>query len=405
MPPGTAPSFSQSIPLFSIFAFATCGGFSGSLRLSIECAPPNRSAPITVAFGYPFRLHQVYFEAPSCGGGPPERVFLVGDHSSAAQFFVTVGVGSFLYAPAALGGYLFAPQAYRAGGAGPESGLEGLRWNLGGLGVSRGVPVRPPGLPGGGRGPRVELGVTAALAFLWLVASCAWAAALAEVKAATAPAAVLAQVGGCQRPGARCQALGAPRTSGLNTSVPQNPKKPPKIPKNPQKSTKSPKIPQIPQVFGFLNLVLWTGNPKNPPQKNAPKPPNIPQNHPQIQKKPQKAPKISQKIPKNSQKSPKIPPKIPQIPQVFGFLNLVLWTGNPKNLPKKMPQNPQIFPKTTPKSQKKPQKAPKISQKIPKNSQKSPKIPPKIPQIPQVFGFLNLVLWTGNLWFVFKETG
>ncbi|XP_066426580.1 synaptophysin-like isoform X2 [Molothrus aeneus] len=184
--------------LFSIFAFATCGGFSGSLRLSIECAPPNRSAPITVAFGYPFRLHQVYFEAPSCGAGPPERVFLVGDHSSAAQFFVTVGVGSFLYAPAALGGYLFAPQAYRAGG----------------------------------RGPRIDLGVTAALAFLWLVSSCAWAAALAEVKAATSPSGVLAQVGGCQRPGARCQALGAPRTSGLNTSV----------------------------VFGFLNLVLWTGN-------------------------------------------------------------------------------------------------------------------------------------------------
>lgn len=23
----------------------------------------------------------------------------------------------------------------------------------------------------------------------------------------------------------------------------------------------------------------------------------------------------------------------------------------------------------------------------------------------QVFGFLNLILWTGNLWFVFKETG
>uniref|UniRef100_A0A8C3UXZ9 Synaptophysin n=2 Tax=Catharus ustulatus TaxID=91951 RepID=A0A8C3UXZ9_CATUS len=127
-----------------------------------------------------------------------ERVFLVGDHSSAAQFFVTVGVASFLYAPAALGGYLFAPQAYRAGG----------------------------------RAPRIDLGVTAALAFLWLVSSCAWAAALAEVKAATTPSGVLAQVGGCQRPGARCQGLGAPRTSGLNTSV----------------------------VFGFLNLVLWTGN-------------------------------------------------------------------------------------------------------------------------------------------------
>ncbi|XP_071657389.1 uncharacterized protein [Patagioenas fasciata] len=135
--------------LFSIFAFATCGGYSGSLRLSLECPPPNRThgPPLTVSFGYPFRLHQVYFEAPSCGGGPPERVFLVGDYSSAAQFFVVVGVGAFLYAPAALGGYLFLGGGYRPGG----------------------------------RLPRVDLGVTVALAFLWLVASCAWAAALGDV--------------------------------------------------------------------------------------------------------------------------------------------------------------------------------------------------------------------------------
>ncbi|XP_072705124.1 synaptophysin-like isoform X4 [Ciconia boyciana] len=140
--------------LFSIFAFATCGGYAGSFRLSVQCPSPNRSAPaVPVSFGYPFRLHRVYFEAPSCGGGPPERVFL-------------------------------------------------------------------------------DLGLTALLAFLWLVSSCAWAAALADVKAATAPAGVLAQVGGCQRPGVRCRAQGGPRTSGLNTSV----------------------------VFGFLNLVLWTGN-------------------------------------------------------------------------------------------------------------------------------------------------
>ncbi|NWS50583.1 SYPH protein, partial [Probosciger aterrimus] len=92
--------------VFSIFAFATCGGYSGSLELSIECPPPNRSAPdITVTFGYPFRLHQVYLEAPPCAGAAPERVFLLGDFSSAAQFFVAVGVGAFLSSGAALGGY------------------------------------------------------------------------------------------------------------------------------------------------------------------------------------------------------------------------------------------------------------------------------------------------------------
>lgn len=186
---------------FSIFAFGTCGGYGGSFSLSVECPAPNLSRPsISVAFAYPFRLHQVYFEAPSCQvGTPPERVFLVGDYSSAAQFFVTVAVGAFLYAPAALGGYVGRPNAFR------------------------------PGAPA----PRIDLAVTSLLAFLWLVSSCAWAAALADVKAATAPGGVLAQVGACQKGGVgRCRALNPAPTAGLNTSV----------------------------VFGFLNLVLWTGN-------------------------------------------------------------------------------------------------------------------------------------------------
>lgn len=28
-----------------------------------------------------------------------------------------------------------------------------------------------------------------------------------------------------------------------------------------------------------------------------------------------------------------------------------------------------------------------------------------LPAAPQAFGFINLILWIGNLWFVFKETG
>ena len=65
-----------------------------------------------------------------------------------------------------------------------------------------------------------DLLVTALLAFLWLVSSCAWAVALGDVKAATEPGAVLAQVAACQAGGVgRCRALSSAHTAGLNTSV------------------------------------------------------------------------------------------------------------------------------------------------------------------------------------------
>nr|AAH76299.1 Synaptophysin b [Danio rerio] len=83
---------------FAIFAFATCGGYSGVFRMSVECE--NRSESdlnIEVEFAYPFRLHQVWFDAPTCKGSEPERLFLVGDNSSSAEFFVTIGVFSFMW--------------------------------------------------------------------------------------------------------------------------------------------------------------------------------------------------------------------------------------------------------------------------------------------------------------------
>uniref|UniRef100_A0A8B9BDU5 Synaptoporin n=1 Tax=Anser brachyrhynchus TaxID=132585 RepID=A0A8B9BDU5_9AVES len=42
--------------LFAIFAFATCGGYSGGLRLSVDCANKSESdLNIDIAFAYPFR--------------------------------------------------------------------------------------------------------------------------------------------------------------------------------------------------------------------------------------------------------------------------------------------------------------------------------------------------------------
>lgn len=64
------------------------------------------------------RLHQVYFTPPTCSGGT-EQVFLVGDYSSSAEFFVTIGVFAFLYSTAALSIYIFFYEKYKENNKGP----------------------------------------------------------------------------------------------------------------------------------------------------------------------------------------------------------------------------------------------------------------------------------------------
>jgi hypothetical protein len=65
-----------------------------------------------------YRLHQVYFDAPTCRGGTT-KVFLVGDYSSSAEFFVTVAVFAFLYSMGALATYIFLQNKYRENNKGP----------------------------------------------------------------------------------------------------------------------------------------------------------------------------------------------------------------------------------------------------------------------------------------------
>jgi len=183
---------------FSIFAFSTCGSYSGLFKMSVECKNRTESdLDIPVEFEYPFRLHQVYFDAPTCKGGP-ERLFLVGDYSSSAEFFVTIGVFAFLYATAALAIYIFAYEKYKENN----------------------------------KGPLIDLGVTAVFAFMWLVSSAAWAKGLSDVKTATDPDKVLTLISACEDLNNRCREVHDPVMSGLNTSV----------------------------AFGFINLVLWGGN-------------------------------------------------------------------------------------------------------------------------------------------------
>uniref|UniRef100_A0A8C3Q9N2 Synaptoporin n=8 Tax=Passeriformes TaxID=9126 RepID=A0A8C3Q9N2_GEOPR len=185
--------------LFAIFAFATCGGYSGELRLSVDCANKSESdLSIDIAFAYPFRLHQVNFEAPTCEGKRRETLALIGDFSSSAEFFVTIAVFAFLYSLAATVVYIFFQNKYRENN----------------------------------RGPLIDFIVTVVFSFLWLVSSSAWAKGLSDVKVATDPDEVLLLMSACKQQSNKCLPVRSPVMSSLNTSV----------------------------VFGYLNFILWAGN-------------------------------------------------------------------------------------------------------------------------------------------------
>ncbi|XP_054640674.1 synaptoporin b [Dunckerocampus dactyliophorus] len=186
-------------PIFAICAFATCGGYYGHLQVKVDCAdsrPSNRSAIID--FGYPFRLHQVHFKAPLCDAKRQEILFLDGDYSSAAQFFVTVGVVTFLYSLLATVVYVFYQNKY-------------LKNN---------------------RGPLVDFVVTVIFSLMWLISTCFWAKALTDIKTATEPTKVLLLISACSAQENKCTAAQGPLWSRLNASV----------------------------VFGFVNFILWVGN-------------------------------------------------------------------------------------------------------------------------------------------------
>lgn len=186
--------------ILSIVAFATTSGFSGILSYSYTC--DNKLKQLTFPVSYPFRLDGATQDLVLCNNATKEMQ-LEGDLSPSAQWFVCVGVFSFLLSLGSMVFYVAFESTYREK-------------------YERYITVG-------------DLVATVIFAFLWLTAASAWAWGFNQVKYLTSSDYVgkispFDEI--CKLQESNCRPGGAPNFSSISTSV----------------------------AFGFLNFFLWVSN-------------------------------------------------------------------------------------------------------------------------------------------------
>ncbi|XP_031420818.1 synaptophysin-like protein 1 [Clupea harengus] len=187
--------------LTAIFAFGSCGSYSGQNVISLFCGG-GRNETLNVTFHYPFRLNEVMLVGSNSTlcGRTVQETHLVGDSAFSAEVFVAVAILAFCYCMAALLIYLGYMDSYR--------NPQGSSWS------------------------QTDFILTIVFVALWLVCSSAWAKGLQNVRDATSTAGIQSTLSVCQAQGVVCQVTERANMRTLSVSV----------------------------VFGFLNLILWLGN-------------------------------------------------------------------------------------------------------------------------------------------------
>ena len=134
--------------ILSIVAFATASGFSTILTLHFVC-PNNRIVKVEYPIDYPFRIDENPQEFEDCANTTRTGV-LEGNFSPSAQWFVSVGVFSFLLSLASMVFYVLFESSYR-------------------LSHERMITIG-------------DFAITCLFTFFWLTAASAWAKASNDLK-------------------------------------------------------------------------------------------------------------------------------------------------------------------------------------------------------------------------------